>query len=705
MTAHTAEFATEAFSARIRRSRYVASLASILAATVALALVIGAARASAHFAVAALLSTVVTRLLTVDGAAPAVLARRSSRAVFRSSFVPLLVAPIWVAALDPTSGLSAAAWRSIAVSAAVCAGIASLVTDHWTWLVIRELDSPPAEVGSEPATYPSERGGESAPIRIRNAIAATAVGLLLLLGDGIARAFEQDWSTLRLAAAGALFGAGGLMLAFLLAHWISRELALAGARSLGESAAIANHLRLEMARGLDAFEAEIGRSEESIRALGGERDQQAVEQRHAAELARSLDPSLGPVLQTAVELRARLESGRQGLSALRAARDAIDACSDGLSVPVEATSQWLASLNQETRQRATAAAKLVGASRETATTLAALARSMHVIDASAESITELSRDVVTRAEAGRARLGETAAGMEAIRDATQAAESVIRGLGARTQEIGGILDVIDDVGDQTSLLALNAAIIAAQAGEHGRAFSVVADEIRDLADRVLVSTKEVGGLIRAVQAESEQAIGAIAAGSASVLQGIELSAEAGRALDEITTVARETGAQIAAVVASVRTQTRALDQVEAVAGQVESAARELVETRAARDGDHEVAARAAFSLRNAVENIRAATGEQAGSLARIEDELAVAHEAALGIGSSLEARGRDFEELARVIEVGSARVQSLAAGADLLAEVHRTLRVQADALRRSWVRRAVPATRSGPAARTTGERS
>ena len=705
MTVHTAEFTAEAFSARIRRSRYVASFSSIITATVALAFVIGAARAIAHFAVAALLSAVVTRFLTVDGAAPAELARRSSRAVFRSSFVPLLVAPIWVAALDPTSGLSAAAWRSIAVSAAVCAGIASLVTYHWTWLVIRELDSAPADVGSVATSNPRERGVESAPIRIRNAIAATAVGLLLLLGDGVARAFEQDWSTLRLAAAGALFGAGGLLLAFLLAHWISRELALSGARGRGESAAIADHLRLEMVRGIDAFEAEIGRSEESIRALGGERDQQAVEQRHVAELARSFEPSLGPLLQNAVELRARIESGRQGLAALRAARDAIEACSAGMSVPVEATSQWLASLNQEARQRATAAAKLVGASRETAASLAELARSMHVIDASAESITELSRDVVTRAEAGRARLGETAAGMEAIRDATQAAESVIRGLGARTQEIGGILDVIDDVGDQTSLLALNAAIIAAQAGEHGRAFSVVADEIRDLADRVLVSTKEVGGLIRAVQAESEQAIGAIAAGSASVLQGIELSAEAGRALDEITTVARETGTQITAVVASVRTQTRALDQVEAVAGQVESAARALVETRAARDGDHEVAARAAFSLRSAVETIRASTGEQAGSLARIEDELAVAHEAALGIGSSLEACGRDFEELARVIEVGSTRAQSLGAGADVLAAVHRALRVQADALRTEWVRRAVPATRSGHAARTTGEHS
>ena len=118
--------------------------------------------------------------------------------------------------------------------------------------------------------------------------------------------------------------------------------------------------------------------------------------------------------------------------------------------------------------------------------------------------------------------------MEAIRDATDTVEKVIRGLGERAKEIGAIVDVIDDVADETNLLALNAAIIAAQAGEHGRAFSVVADEIKELADRVMASTKEIGSLIRAVQYESDAATAAIERGAESVWSGVERSARGGR---------------------------------------------------------------------------------------------------------------------------------------------------------------------------------
>jgi len=96
--------------------------------------------------------------------------------------------------------------------------------------------------------------------------------------------------------------------------------------------------------------------------------------------------------------------------------------------------------------------------------------------------------------------------MENIRSTVEATAEMINRLGKRSQEIGQILKVIDEVTDQTSLLALNAAILAAQAGEHGKGFAVVAEEIRELAERTAASTKEIANVIAAVQQESAASV-------------------------------------------------------------------------------------------------------------------------------------------------------------------------------------------------------
>ena len=105
-------------------------------------------------------------------------------------------------------------------------------------------------------------------------------------------------------------------------------------------------------------------------------------------------------------------------------------------------------------------------------------------------------------ERGMTAIREAIKGMQNIRQAVEATADVVNRLGKRSQEIGQILKVIDEVTDQTSLLALNAAILAAQAGEHGKGFAVVADEIKDLADRTAASTQEITGLISAVREET-----------------------------------------------------------------------------------------------------------------------------------------------------------------------------------------------------------
>ncbi|MHC4993183.1 MAG: methyl-accepting chemotaxis protein, partial [Planctomycetota bacterium] len=204
---------------------------------------------------------------------------------------------------------------------------------------------------------------------------------------------------------------------------------------------------------------------------------------------------------------------------------------------------------------------LSGAAEETSASMEQMASSLREVDVSAGETSRLSAEAVERAEAGQSKVRQTIEGMEAIQAATETAEQVIRGLHGRTVEIGAIVDVIDDVADETNLLALNAAIIAAQAGEHGRAFGVVADEIKDLAERVLQSTKEIGGLIASVQEEATRATTAIEEGSSSVARGVERSVEAGLSLESITKASRQSGARMEGIVLAVQAQAKASGHV------------------------------------------------------------------------------------------------------------------------------------------------
>src|SRR5207247_2827766 len=120
-------------------------------------------------------------------------------------------------------------------------------------------------------------------------------------------------------------------------------------------------------------------------------------------------------------------------------------------------------------------------------------------------------------------INQTIEGINKIKAASEEAVRVIANLGVKIGEIGKILTVIDDVAEQTNLLALNAAIIAAQAGDHGKGFAVVADEIKDLAERASASTKDIGELIKSVQAESRNAIDAVERGAKSVDEGGKVS--------------------------------------------------------------------------------------------------------------------------------------------------------------------------------------
>ena len=151
--------------------------------------------------------------------------------------------------------------------------------------------------------------------------------------------------------------------------------------------------------------------------------------------------------------------------------------------------------------------------------------------------------------------------IEQIARSVEDSAKVIAALGERSEAISGIVKVIREIADQTNLLALNAAIEAARAGEQGRGFAVVADEVRKLAERTSSATTEIGTMISAIQMETRSAIASIDAGSAQAHAGAELAQKAAGSLEQINDGARQTMEKVDAIAAAINAHSREADQI------------------------------------------------------------------------------------------------------------------------------------------------
>jgi twitching motility protein PilJ len=169
---------------------------------------------------------------------------------------------------------------------------------------------------------------------------------------------------------------------------------------------------------------------------------------------------------------------------------------------------------------------------------AVMAMAVQITDVSRAAIesAEVASLSVSAAAEGAIAVGNAIAGMTDIRDQIQETSKRIKRLGESSQEIGEITELISDITEQTNVLALNAAIQAASAGEAGRGFSIVAEEVQRLAERSGEATKQIGALVRAIQTDTHDAVAAMEKSTFGVVEGARLSDAAGAALADIRRV-------------------------------------------------------------------------------------------------------------------------------------------------------------------------
>ena len=185
--------------------------------------------------------------------------------------------------------------------------------------------------------------------------------------------------------------------------------------------------------------------------------------------------------------------------------------------------------------------------RSTGDAVLTMARQISDVSGSAAESATVARQSLAAAEDGQRAVQNSISGMNEIRDQIQETSKRIKRLGESSQEIGEIIELISDITEQTNVLALNAAIQAASAGEAGRGFSVVAEEVQRLAERSGEATKQIGALVRTIQTDTQDAVSAMEKSTEGVVEGAKLSDAAGQSLGNIGRVSKQLAELIEAI--------------------------------------------------------------------------------------------------------------------------------------------------------------
>ena len=272
--------------------------------------------------------------------------------------------------------------------------------------------------------------------------------------------------------------------------------------------------------------------------------------------------------------------------------DSVNYTVEELRALVETVQNTVARVTDTTTQVEQTSTELLAASteqlreiRDTGEAVLQMAGRINDVSGQAQQTAQVARQSLVTAQTGRGAVQNAIDGMNAIRDQIQDTSKRIKRLGESSQEIGEITELISDITEQTNVLALNAAIQAASAGEAGRGFSVVAEEVQRLAERSADATKQIAAIVKTIQSDTQDTVAAMEVSTQGVVEGAKLSDAAGQTLAEIGDVSKQLASLIADISSATQNQAEStalvaetMQDIKAISAQTSSGTQQTAES-------------------------------------------------------------------------------------------------------------------------------
>lgn len=365
---------------------------------------------------------------------------------------------------------------------------------------------------------------------------------------------------------------------------------------------------------------------------GAKLEQEAID--NVLKSVEKFNQSLGEIAEIIRDLSVSAEHSATGVNEMRASTDQISSNTIELSDAIDSTSSAIQQMTANIKEVAAKSGELSSSAEEAVTAISEINMSTKEIALNTAESAKLAEEISSDASKfGIAAVDKISDEMATIRTTVQRTSEFIDHLSKRSGDIGKILNVIDEITDQTTLLALNAAILAAQAGEHGKGFTVVADEIKDLAEKTALSTKEIGELIGAVQSEVSLVSSAMSDGMKNVDEGFKLTRAASSSFKMITSRLKRSSELTVTIERAAAEQTKSLGFVT-----------EAME-----------------SVKNKISRIAASSAEQSHGASQIVSSTEKVRDITAHVKSAIIEQSREGKNLFEAAEDLSVKTQEIAA--------------------------------------------